>query len=263
MGLIRRTRLAGLAALSRLSGLAALSRLTGLILARGAGRTRLTLLALARGTLILRATRTGWFADAALLLRHLQVMLQRCDVLLRELLHVRIGVALRSLLIQRQRTFMRADLRVHELLVEVRAREAGHLIDHALVPGIKLIGNLHVLLIGEFLELIDRLLMVLYQSLREIFGLLILRFLLSGLTALHFGQVFLVSHLDELLRILCGLSDLALSAGGFTRSARADAAAGLAGLTALTRLTTLARLSALGGLATLARLTGLVRRRGR
>ncbi len=97
-------------------------------------------------------------------------MLQARDVLLRELLHLSIGVALGRLLIQRNRTFVCANLLVHETLVEVRAGKTRQLVDHTLTTRIELVGNLHVFLIGQFLELIERLLMVLHQALREIFA---------------------------------------------------------------------------------------------
>lgn len=165
-----------------------------------------------------------------MLLGHLQMMLQAGKILLRELFHFRIRVLFRRLLIQRDGAFMSANLLIHELLVEISTRSARQLIEHALMAAVQLVGNLDVLLIGQFLQLIEGLLMVLHDGLRKVLGLLVLRFCLGKLACLHLKEVLLIRHFDELLRIRSRLTDSCvdsfadlftgrLSAGGVRRAA--------------------------------------------
>lgn len=163
----------------------------------------LTLILVGRATLALVLSGTGGFVNwAGLLLGHLQVLAQGGQACLSEALYIAIGVVLGGALIKRDVAAMGHDLLAHEALVKVSSAEGLQTVDHLLMAGIELLGELNVLLRGELSDFVVERLVPLDQVLAKLFDFLALAFLLGELAELDLSQVVLIGVLNEFLRIL-------------------------------------------------------------
>jgi hypothetical protein len=186
------------------------------------------------------------------------VLLQRRQRLLRELLDLRVLALAGGVAELQHRLGVPGDVTVQPRPVELLALQLLELLEHRLLVRFELLRHLHARLLGDLLELLAGLLVVLADLPGHLLDLVVLGLLLGELGGLDLELVVRRGELDELLVhvLALALPPGLLPAAGLTLLPRLPAAR-LLGRPAL-RLAGLLRLFALLGLTCRAGRAGVV-----